>query len=89
MATSRPAGGPKSPASLEGGATQPDGPGADEVRDRVTQETEQGFRGVEVDPTPNEHYAVGGVIAGKPTPETTPDPKVSAADATRRGEPLT
>lgn len=34
---------------------------------------EAGLLGVEVDPTPNEHYTVGGVIAGKPTPETDAD----------------
>lgn len=34
-------------------------------------ESEQpGLRGDEVDPTPNEHYTVAGVTAGKPTPET-------------------
>jgi hypothetical protein len=31
---------------------------------------EKGFRGVEVDPTPNENYSVSGVTSGKPTPET-------------------
>ncbi len=36
----------------------------------VDQETRQGFRGVEVDPTPNEAYTVQGVISGQPTPET-------------------
>lgn len=40
------------------------------AREEIAKETEQGFRGVEVDPTPNEHYTVGGVVAGKPTPET-------------------
>lgn len=33
-------------------------------------ETAQGFRGIEVDSTPNAHYTVAGVVAGKPTPET-------------------
>lgn len=33
-------------------------------------ETEQGFRGVKVDPTPNENYTVSGVTSGAPTPET-------------------
>lgn len=40
-----------------------------EVQSRVDKESEQGFRGVEVDQTPNEHYSVAGVLAGKPTPE--------------------
>lgn len=31
---------------------------------------EQGFLGDKVDPTPDAHYTVAGVVAGKPTPET-------------------
>lgn len=41
---------------------------AGRVQDAVEQE--RGFRGAEVDPTPNENYTVRGVSAGKPTPET-------------------
>jgi hypothetical protein len=51
----------------------PDAPGMDEVQEKVDREEEQGFRGVEVDPTPNENYSVAGVLAGKPTPETDPE----------------
>ncbi|MGV9600794.1 hypothetical protein ACWDR1_29455 [Streptosporangium sandarakinum] len=29
-----------------------------------------GYFGHKVDPTPNEHYTVAGVVEGKPTPET-------------------
>lgn len=29
-----------------------------------------GYHGTSVDPTPNEHYTISGVLAGKPTPET-------------------
>lgn len=29
-----------------------------------------GYFGVKVDPTPDEHYTVDGVTSGKPTPET-------------------
>lgn len=36
----------------------------------VATEEEQGFRGTEVDPTPNENYTVAGVTSGAPTPET-------------------
>lgn len=36
-------------------------------------EEDQGFHGAKVDPTPNEHYTVDGVLAGKPTPETDPE----------------
>lgn len=43
-----------------------------QVDKAVAQETDAGLRGVEVDQTPNEHYTVAGVAAGKPTPETDP-----------------
>jgi hypothetical protein len=36
----------------------------------VKPEDDKGFTGIEVDKTPNEHYTVAGVVAGKPTPET-------------------
>ena len=41
------------------------------VKEAVDAETEQGFRGVRTDPTPNENYTVKGVTSGAPTPETT------------------
>lgn len=44
--------------------------GVDQVQATVDAENAQGFRGTKVDPTPNEHYTVAGVTAGKPTPET-------------------
>jgi hypothetical protein len=53
--------------------------GPQEVIDR---ETEQGFRGVEVDPTPNENYTLKGVTSGAPTPETDDD----AAEAARKAQ---
>jgi hypothetical protein len=40
------------------------------VEERLDQEQKQGFRGIEVDPTPNENYTVAGVTSGAPTPET-------------------
>lgn len=33
-------------------------------------ESEKGYAGADTDPTPNDHYTVAGVAAGKPTPET-------------------
>lgn len=39
----------------------------------IDKETEQGFRGVEVDSTPNEAYTLAGVTSGMPTPETDPE----------------
>lgn len=53
---------------------------AAQVQADMDKETEQGFRGIEVDPTPNENYTVAGVTAGLPTPETDPD----HAEAVRR-----
>lgn len=53
-----------------------DGVSLDETTDvatveaKVAAEYEQGFRGVEVDKTPNENYTLAGVVAGLPTPET-------------------
>ena len=40
------------------------------VQQKVDAEIAQGFRGVEVDSTPNENYTVAGVTKGLPTPET-------------------
>ncbi len=54
---------------------------AKQVQEAVDQETEQGFRGVEVDPTPNENYTLKGVTAGKPTPETDEKAAAKAAEA--------
>ena len=53
-----------------------------EVQERMDKETEQGFRGIEVDPTPNENYTVAGVIKGAPTPET----DAGAAEEARKGQ---
>lgn len=44
--------------------------GQAEVQKLADKETDKGLHGDEVDQTPNEHYTVGGVLAGKPTPET-------------------
>lgn len=61
-----------------------DAPADDGVAKAVQHATdkaqEQGFFGVETDPTPNEHYTVAGVVEGLPTPET--DSK-AAAEARR------
>lgn len=53
--------------------TQPEAKGAAEVRHVMEVEQEQGFRGVEVDQTPNSAYTVQGVTSGEPTPETDPE----------------
>lgn len=41
-----------------------------EMQERADKEANQGFRGVEVDQTPNENYTIAGVTKGLPTPET-------------------
>lgn len=46
---------------------------ADQAQKAIDREVEQGFRGVEVDPTPNENYTVAGVTSGAPTPESDPE----------------
>lgn len=44
-----------------------------EVQKAVDAAEDKGYIGVPVDPTPKENYTVGGVLAGKPTPETDGD----------------
>lgn len=53
--------------------------GPQEIIDR---ETEQGFRGVEVDPTDNKAYTLEGVTSGMATPET----DEAAAEAARKAQ---
>jgi hypothetical protein len=57
-----------------------------EVQAMLDKEQAQGFRGTEVDQTPNEAYTVGGVLKNMPTPETDPQ---TAADVRRNWAPLT
>ena len=52
---------------------------------QMHKETAQGFRGVEVDSTPNENYTVAGVTSGAPTPETDVDAAASARKDTGLG----
>ena len=49
-------------------------------------ETEQGFRGVKVDPTENFNYTVAGVGSGAPTPETDPEAARAAREAVGAGK---
>jgi hypothetical protein len=53
-----------------------------EVQAKADEDAARGFRGVEVDPTPNENYSVAGVTSGAPTPETDDD----AADEARKAQ---
>ena len=44
-------------------------PAQDELQETVDEAEDKGYLGVKADDTPDEHYTVAGVIAGKPTPE--------------------
>jgi hypothetical protein len=55
--------------------------GASEAQEKMDAIQEKGYFGRVPDPTPNEHYTVGGVIKGKPTPETDKEQYAKARDA--------
>lgn len=59
--------------------------GAGQVQATMDTWTEQGYRGVAVDPTPNENYTVAGVTKGAPTPETDADAEAEARDTIAPG----
>jgi hypothetical protein len=44
--------------------------GEAQVQSAFDAANEKGYFGETTDPTPDEHYGVAGVLAGKPTPET-------------------
>jgi hypothetical protein len=46
-------------------------PAQDELQETVDEAEDKGYLGIKADPTPDHHYTVAGVLAGKPTPETT------------------
>lgn len=56
-----------------------------EIQQKVDIEQSQGFRGTEVDSTPNENYTVAGVTSGAPTPETDVEAAKSAREDTGLG----
>lgn len=66
-------------AEAKDSAEQADSAVSEQVNEAVKVETDQGFRGVEVDPTPNENYTLAGQNAGAPVPETDEE----AAEAAR------
>jgi hypothetical protein len=51
------------------------------VQEIVDKETEQGFRGVKIDPTDSNAYTVAGVISGAPTPETDHEQALKASSS--------
>lgn len=65
--SSRPAGEPQNQPVPEGDEV------AKEVQRATDKAQEQGFFGIEADPTDNAAYTVAGVVAGEPTPETDPE----------------
>lgn len=55
--------------------------GGDQVQAATDAAEDKGYFGEKTDPTPNEHYTVAGVVAGKPTPETDAGAAAEAAKA--------
>jgi hypothetical protein len=52
-----------------------------QVDEAVQSETDRGFRGVEIDGTPNENYSVEGVTSGAWVPEMAEDPVAARREA--------
>lgn len=63
---------------MAGKSKSADDAGRAQAQEQMDEVTEQGFRGVAVDPTPNENYTVAGVTSGAPTPETDVDLEAEA-----------
>lgn len=53
----------------------------EQVQQAVNDETEQGFRGVEVDQTDNQAYTVEGVTSGADVPEAAANPALARREA--------
>lgn len=64
---------------LDQPASPTDDAGEAQAQAQADQESEQGYRGYHVDPTPNAAYTVSGVTSGEPTPETDADAATAAA----------
>jgi hypothetical protein len=56
--------------------------GNEQVQKQADKEVDQGFRGTQVDLTPNENYTVAGVTSGAPVPEAAADPVQARREAT-------
>lgn len=69
--TARKSGNATSDAGTAAPSTTPADLGQAEVQAAADAAAEKGYFGTVPDDTPNEHYTLAGVIAGKPTPETT------------------
>ena len=77
--------GTKSDTTKDTTAMKPKGTLLTELQAQFDKEQSQGFRGTEVDPTPNENYTVAGVVANSPTPETHAESAKEARDKTGLG----
>lgn len=55
----------------------------EQVDKAVAEETDRGFRGVEVDQTPNSAYTVQGQLGGEKVPEAAADPVAARREASK------
>ena len=55
-----------------------------QVDKAVAEESEQGFRGVKVDQTPDSAYTVQGQLGGEVVPEAAADPVAARREASER-----
>ncbi len=69
------------PVQSQRDADKSTGGAAEQVQQAVDQDTERGYRGVEVDLTPNENYTVRGVTSGAVVPENAEDPAAARREA--------
>jgi hypothetical protein len=60
----------RAPADKQQPKGNPSPHGGQEVTDKINEAAARGYVGHRPDETPHEHYALPGVIAGEPTPET-------------------
>jgi hypothetical protein len=79
---------PKGSAKQGAGDQVPDGLAPEDVdalkqvQGVLDEEQAQGFRGTEVDMTPNENYTVAGVTSGADVPEAHANKRTAQAEAT-------
>lgn len=72
----------ENPQAGKNEATKEVSEATDQAQSVVDQETKQGFRGTEVDLTPNENYTVKGVTSGADVPEAAANKAEAIREAT-------
>lgn len=72
----------ENPQADKNEATKEVADATDQAQETVDKETQQGFRGTEVDLTPNENYTVAGVTSGADVPEAHADKQAASFKAT-------